>query len=51
MKDSQPKKKARKDRGRKHERPLSLAPLSFDDAVSKLLAVRPKEPPKKKTQT
>jgi hypothetical protein len=48
MKKRPPKRKTRKDRGQKHERPLSLAPLSFDEAVSKLLAARPKEPPKKK---
>jgi hypothetical protein len=39
------KQKSRK--GEKHEKPLSLYPMSFDQAVGKLLAA--KRPPKKKT--
>jgi hypothetical protein len=40
-----PTKQSRK--GEKHERPLTLFPLSFIEAVDKLTA-KPKLPPKKK---
>jgi hypothetical protein len=45
MKDK-PKPKSRK--GEKHERPLSLYGMSFNDAVGKLLAAKPAPRPPKK---
>ena len=41
------KKKSRK--GETHEKPLSLFPMSFEQALGKLLAVKPAKKPKKKT--
>lgn len=40
-------KRPRKDKGKSHEKPLSLYPLSFDQAVSKLIAAKPKKKPPK----
>jgi hypothetical protein len=42
------RKRTRKDKGGKHERPLSLAPLTFNQALDKLLGHRPKGEPKTK---
>ncbi len=46
MKKTKQQRKSRK--GEKHEKPLSLYPLSFGDAVGKLLTT--KRPPKKKNR-
>ena len=45
MKQSKPPRKSRK--GEKHEKPLSLYPLSFGEAVGKMLAAKPKRKPNK----
>jgi len=47
MKGKAKQPKGRKDKGKKHERPLSLFGLSFDDAVGKLLAAKPESKVKK----
>lgn len=41
-------KKSSQRKGKKHERPLSLAPLTFNQAVDKLLAAKPKSDERKK---
>jgi hypothetical protein len=41
-------RKPRPDKGEKHEKPLSLAPLTFSQAVDKLVKAKPKSEPKVK---
>jgi hypothetical protein len=49
MKDRQPKRKARGSTGKKYDPPLSLFPLTFNQALDKLLAARsPEKTPKRK---
>jgi hypothetical protein len=43
------KKKSRK--GEKHEKPISLYPMTFGQALNKLLAAKPGKPKKKPNRT